>query len=347
MKLNNKKLVPLDKFIEQSLYNKKTGYYMKKNPFGSGGDFITGPNISVLFSEMITIWLVDFWYNLKTPKKINLVELGGGNAEMMFQIIKTSKNFPLFKKACNFFIYEKSPYLEKIQKKKLKSFEVNWLKNFDKLDKAPTIFVGNEFLDAFPIKQLIKKNKVWFEKYVDLSSKFKKFVEIKTNLNKYEKKLGINFSKNQEIIEFSPQSFKILKTISKIINKFNGGLLIIDYGYFEEKMFDSLQSVKDHKKNNIFEEISNADITHMLNLNLIEKILNKFKLKIKGKSSQRDFLISLGILNRAEIISKKLPFSKKADIYYRLKRLLDKNQMGELFKVFFASNKKNNFKTGF
>ena len=84
--IKNKKLVPLDKFIYKSLYDKSKGYYFKKNPFGKEGDFITAPNISKLFSEILSIWTILFWKNLKKPKKINLIELGGGNGEMIFQM---------------------------------------------------------------------------------------------------------------------------------------------------------------------------------------------------------------------------------------------------------------------
>ena len=139
----------------------------------------------------------------------------------------------------------------------------------------------------------------------------------------------------------------LLKKILTIVNKKNGGLLIIDYGYFNKKMFNTLQSVKNHKKINILNNISNSDITHLLNYKFIEKIVKKMKLKVGGFSTQRNFLIKLGILERAEIISKNLPFLMKANIYYRLKRLIDSKQMGEIFKVMFISNRKINFKLGF
>ncbi len=343
---SNKNIIPLDKYITKALYDKKDGYYMKKNPFGLKGDFITSPNISILFSEIITVWIILYWKSLNSPKKINIVEMGAGNAEMMHQIIKTSLKFSFFSKACNYYIYEKSPELEKIQKKKLNKYNIKWIKSFKNLNKAPTLFIGNEFFDALPIKQFIKKEGIWFEKYVDLSFKKKKLIEIKTDIKKYEKNVGINFSKKQNFIEFSPLTFQIIQKISKILKKLEGGLLIIDYGYLEDKMFDTLQAVKKHKKTNIFDDKKNKDISYMLNFKLIKKIVQKFNLSVNGTSSQRNFLISLGIIERAEMISKKLAFSKKADIYYRLKRLIDKNQMGELFKVMFVS-KNNNFKTGF
>ena len=109
------KYIPLDSFLERVLYDKKIGYYQKKDPFGLKGDFVTAPNIS---SEMIAIWFVSFWENLNKPKKINFVELGPGNGDFSLMLIKTLKNFPELFKAVNIFLYEKSNKLIKIQKKR-------------------------------------------------------------------------------------------------------------------------------------------------------------------------------------------------------------------------------------
>ena len=120
MKIKKTQNLSLDKFINYSLYNKNIGYYMKKNSFGKEGDFITAPNISRLFSEMIAIWIVSFWRSLGSPRKFNLIELGAGNGEMMKILIESFKNFPEFLKSCKFGIHEKSPRLINIQKKKIK-----------------------------------------------------------------------------------------------------------------------------------------------------------------------------------------------------------------------------------
>ena len=348
MNLKNGNHIPLDKFIDQALYNKKYGFYMKKNPFGSKGDFITAPNISILFSEMIAVWTIAFWQNLNCPKKINIIELGAGNGEMIYQMITSFEKFPFFKKSYNIFILEKSSYLKKLQKKKLKNFKIFWLNNLNKIKNGPKIFIANEFFDALPVKQFIKKNNKWYEKYVDLSDKNNlKFIEIISNIKKLEKKIGIKITDNQKFIEYSPLSFEYLKKISNQIKNENGGLLIIDYGYLEKSMIDSLQAIKRHKSTSVLKDYGNIDITYKINFKLIEKLINHLKLKSQGITSQRNFLISLGILERAEIISKNLPFSKKADIYFRLKRLIDKNEMGELFKVMLITNKKTNFNIGF
>ena len=344
----NKNFIALDKFIDQALYNPKNGFYMKKNPFGYKGDFITSPNISILFSEMLSVWTIAFWQNLKSPKKINLIELGSGNGQLVYDMINTFKNFPKFYNSCKFYIFEKSPYLRKIQKKKLKKFKVKWINNLSNIKEGNNIFIANEFFDALPIKQFFKTNNKWTERFVKLDqNNNKSFTNIDTDIKKIEKKIGYKVSNNQKIIEYSPLALKYLKCISKkIINK-KGALLIIDYGYLEDSMKDTLITVKKHSVSKFFKDFGNSDITYKLNYKFLKKIINILKLKCEGVTTQRNFLINLGIQQRAEIISRDLPFSKKADIYYRLKRLIDKSQMGDLFKVMLITGKKVNFREGF
>ncbi len=346
LKKNNK--IPLDKFIDICLYDKKKGYYINRNPFGQNGDFTTAPNISRLFSEMISIWIISYWQNLGSPKKFNLIELGAGNGEMMKIIIETFKRFPNFYNSCNIFIHEKSPNLIREQKKKIKNRNILWIENFKKIKNFPSLFLANEFFDSLPIKQFLKKKNLWFEKFVDISDiKKNKFLDKKVNINPIEKKLGFKFSTNQNFIEYSPTGFKYLKNIIKIINKHNGGLLIIDYGYNSKKMKNTLQSIYKKRFSNVLENIGKSDITYNINFNLIKNFLKKYK-EINTKiTTQRKFLINLGIQKRAEIISKNKTFSEKAEIYYRVKRLIDKKEMGNLFKVMFINKYSKNFNTGF
>jgi len=173
------------------------------------------------------------------------------------------------------------------------------------------------------------------------------FFEKKTKLELIEKLIKQKIPKDQKFIEYSPLANKKLNIISKIIKKQNGGLLIIDYGYNDKKMHDTLQSVKKHKKNIFLKNIYQSDITHLINFNFFKKKIINFKIDSVKLTTQREFLLKMGILERAEIISKNMSFSKKTDVYYRLKRLIDPKQMGELFKVLFATNKKNNFNLGF
>jgi len=348
MRIKKNDLLSLDKFIEESLYDKKFGYYMKKNPFGKKGDFITAPNISILFSEMIAIWIISFWENLKCPKKFNLIELGAGNGEMMKVLVNTFNKFPKFNNACNINILEKSKLLKKLQKKNIKNKNIKWLKNLNQLNNLPSIFVANEFFDALPIKQFIKKKNKWHERYIKFT-KLKKpeYLDIPYDMKKFEEKIKLKISYKQKFIEYSPLAMDYLKNITNKIKLNNGGILIIDYGHTNKKIKNTLQAVFKHKYSNVLDVYGKSDITYNLSFNLINQIINKLGSFCSLTTSQKEFLTKLGILERAEILTNNMPFTLKADIYFRIKRLIDKDQMGDLFKVMFVTNKKNKFKLGF
>ena len=166
-------------------------------------------------------------------------------------------------------------------------------------------------------------------------------------MKNFEKKLNYKISNKQNFIEYSNIGIDYLKIISKIIKKNSGGLLIIDYGYFDYKMKNTLQAISNHRYSNILKNSGNSDITHNINFNFFKNIVKKIGGLKELTTTQKNFLIKMGIKERAEIMSRNLPFSKKVNIFYRLKRLIDKKQMGDLFKVMLIKNKKNKFNLGF
>ena len=348
MKLAKTNNLPLDQFINFALYDKDKGFYMKKNPFGEDGDFITAPNVTRLFSEIIAIWTITFWKSIGSPKKFNLLELGAGNGEMMKVIDETLINFPECYNACSFVIHEKSDFLLNEQKKNLNSKKFSWLKNIEKINSNPTIFLANEFFDAIPIKQFFKKKEDWVERFVHLIKENKaEFKEQLIDIKKIEQQLNFKISKNQDMIEYSPDTFKYLKKICSVIKKNDGGILIIDYGYINSKMHETLQAVNNHKYSNVLEDIGDSDITYNINFNLFNKFIEQFNGLNSIINNQKKFLTSMGILQRAEMVSENIPFLKKTDLFYRIKRLIDEKQMGELFKVMLIKKSKNKFNTGF
>ncbi len=338
----------LDKFINYALYDKKDGYYMKKNPFGNNGDFTTAPNISRLFSEMIAIWTVSYWQNLGSPKKFNVIELGAGNGEMMKIMIESFKKFPFFFASSNFYIHEISTKLIKIQKSKIKEKNVKWVKNFNKLKNSTCLFLANEFFDSMPIKQFVKDKNDWFEKYVLFTKNDKViFLNKKIKIKSLEKKLKLNIANRHNFFEYSPLGIQYLTNIIKIIEKNNGGLLILDYGYDNEITKNTLQAIFNKKHSDVLENIGNSDITYKINFNLLRKVTQKFRQISTNFTTQKKFLIKIGIKQRAEILCKNKTFKEKADIYYRLKRLIDEKEMGNLFKVMLIKKLNNNFQVGF
>ena len=347
--LKEKKSIPLDKFINIALYGNKFGYYMKKNPFGKKGDFITAPMISNLFGEMLAIWCVSFWEHAGKPNKILLVELGPGDGSLCKNLLKTFKQFKNFYNSLEINLLETSDKLKIIQKAKINNKKVRWIKKINNINYGPIIFLGNEFFDALPVKQIYKKKKLFFEKFVTLSNDNKKikFLHKKANVSLMKNIQNLNLISEGNTIEYPVEAIKFLKDISKKINKFDGGLLAFDYGYKIKKNQDTLQSVKKHRYLDIFSKPGYSDITSHINFKLFQKILKKNNLNVKKIANQNEFLKKMGILERANILSKKMTFKEKANMFYRLKRLLDPKEMGDLFKVIFAQKKNKNFSLGF
>jgi len=347
--LKEKKSIPLDQFINIALYDKKFGYYMKKNPFGKKGDFITSPLISNLFAEMLAVWCVSFWEHLGKPSKILLVELGPGDGTLCKDLLNTFKKFKYFYNSLEINLLEISNKLKTIQKKKITNKKVKWIKKIQEINYGPVIFLGNEFFDALPIKQIYKKKKLFLEKYVALSDDNKKirFLYKKANNNLMKRIQKLNLISSGNTIEYPLEAIKFINTISKKIDKFDGGLLTFDYGYTAKKNQNTLQSIKKHKYTNILLMPHSSDITSHLNFTLFNSILKKNNLNVKKIIDQSKFLKKIGILERANILSKKMTFKEKANMFYRLKRLLDPMEMGNLFKVIFAQKKSRNFSLGF
>lgn len=346
--LKKSKILPVDEFFFNVLYDKKNGYYNSKNPFGDKGDFITAPKLSNLFSEMIAIWIISTWEFMGRPKNLNIVELGPGDGSLIKVLLNVFKNFPKFNLSKKIYLFELSKLLKKKQKKNINSLDVKWIDNFNSLKKGPVIFFGNEFFDAIPIKQFKRYDKFIMEKYIgyennlNIKEVFKKASNQDTKkINSYKSLRKLNF------IEFPKLGFKNLEKIIKIISKLGGCILMIDYGYIKSNNKNTLQSVIQHRKNNIFKNLGKADITSHVNFELLREFFLKNNLKVEKIISQRKFLKNMGILKRADIISKNMKFNEQANLYLRLKRLLSSKLMGDLFKVILAYNNKHHKYFGF
>ena len=347
--LKEKKSIPLDQFINISLYDKESGYYMKKNPFGKDGDFITAPLISNLFGEMIAIWCVAFWEHIGKPKKILLVELGPGDGSLCKDLLRTFKQFKNFYNSLEINLLEISDKLKTIQKLKVNNKKVKWIKKIKEINYGPVIFLGNEFFDSLPIKQIYRKKNLFFEKFVTLSKDKKKirFLHKKANNGLVKRIQKLNLISAGSVIEYPIEAIKFLETIAEKVNKFDGGFLTFDYGYISQKNQNTLQSVKKHKFKNIFSMPHRSDITSHLNFKLFNKILKKNNLNVEKITTQNEFLKKIGIIERANILSKTMTFKEKINMFYRLKRLIDQKEMGNLFKVLFAQKKNRKFSLGF
>ncbi len=343
--------IPFDKFVEKVLYKPKIGYYTKKIPFGRAGDFITAPTISNLFSEIISIWVVSSWEELGKPRYFNFVELGPGDGSFAKVFVNTLKKFPNLFNSINIYLYEKSDFLKNIQKEKLKDSKVKWINNFEKINKGPVIFFGNEFFDAIPIKQFTYQKKMLLEKYCYLD-RVKGFKEVyqRAKIEDIKEIKKFRVFKDLKFIEFPKLGILEMNKIVKKIKKLSGGVLLIDYGYTKLLNKSTIQMVMQNKKvrtDDFFKNLGKADITSLVNFSLLKEYFIKNEMNVKKIVTQKFFLEKMGIVERAKILEKKMNLKQKNYMLSTLNRLLNKKLMGDLFKVIFAFKSKSNNFLGF
>ena len=322
--------ISIASFMEISLSDKKYGYYRKKMPLGSKGDFVTSPDISQIFGEIIGIWILDIWIKLKEPNNFQIVDLGGGRGTLLKDINRVLKN-----KINNFIFIDINEELIKLQKK-----TINGATHFEKINdipKKPTIFIGNEFLDTFPVHQFIKKNNYWKEICVNSNNKELFFSYETTKLSK--KLISSNFVNLKEgsIIEINFKVREIINNISNFIKKNSGAAIFFDYGYVDGHG-DSFQGIKDNKPINPLSDPGFVDLTSHVNFKELIESAKQNKLKISEFVSQRDFLIKYGILERKKKLLTKNSNLMKNLLNEEIDRLINVDRMGKLFKCLVVSN---------
>ena len=323
--------ISIASFMEISLSDKKYGYYRKKMPLGSKGDFVTSPDISQIFGEIIGIWILDIWIKLKEPDNFQIVDLGGGRGTLLKDVNRVLKN-----KIKNFIFIDINEELIKLQKKAL-----NGATHFEKINdipKKPTIFIGNEFLDTFPVHQFIKKNNYWKEVCVNSENKELFFSYENTKLSK--KLISSNFInlKEDSIIEINFKVREIINNISNFIKKNSGAAIFFDYGYIDG-FGDSFQGIKDNKPINPLSEPGFVDLTSHVNFKDIKLQVKKNNINFYGPNTQSLFLEEMGALQRLRILERNAKDHQRKDLRIGLNRLMSNKEMGNLFKVIALSSK--------
>ena len=256
--IRNNGPISISRYMEICLWDNENGYYTSNEVFGGKGDFITSPEVSQTFGELIGLWAFSFYQKFISRNRLCITELGSGRGTLLKDAIRaiytvTNKQIDL-----DITILEKSQRLVTLQKENLRNNNVRWISDIKKLSSEPQIIIANEFFDALPIKQFFKINNKWIERYVKSDKKNNKsFVNIDIDIKKIEKKLGFKISSNQKVVEYSPVALEYLKSISKKINNKKGALLIIDYGYLEDSMKDTLMAIRKHTLISIFKEFKN------------------------------------------------------------------------------------------
>ena len=312
------------------------GYYLKNIPIGRANDFITSPEISQMFGEVLAIFLINYWEN-KIKNNFNLIELGPGKGTLLKDILRTSSINHKFLNSMKLTLIEKNKSLIDIQKKITTSANITWREEFDIANKnIPSIIYSNEFFDCFPVQQFHKKEK-WYEKYVNYNEIDQNFTLVSKQVE--DKKILTSLEKFEQVkvAEIARSRDEYFKLICSYIKKHKGVFITIDYGYKNPPNHLSLQTIYQHKKTHLFENIGNQDITAHVNFDKLISIANKYNLKIETFCSQKDFLISCGIKERKKNLLKDKSDETIKKINFEYDRLVDNSQMGKMFKVLVIS----------
>ena len=332
--------ISIEKFVEICLYD-QDGYYSTSNVLGSSGDFVTAPEISQLFGEILGLYIFDYWQqNIK--QKFNLIELGPGRGTLLLDILRITKDFKDFNDSKKVSLVEKNINLINKQKNNFLNFNLNikkirWYKNFNNKFKDPAIIIANEFFDCFPVRQFYSKNNVWYEKMVqyDPINKFFKLIDLE--INKKQTIKEITSYETVNLLEVSKSREKYFSKICQHLLKVGGVMIAFDYGYIDKPKNFSLQSVYNNKYSNVLDNIGSQDITSLVDFKSLIKIAKLNKLKIEIFSSQRDFLIQNGIYERSKKILSKCNSYQENIIKSGLNRIINKKNMGSIFKVLVVS----------
>ena len=310
--------MPLDRYMALCLGHPAHGYYMSRDPFGERGDFITAPEVSQIFGELIGVWLASAWAMMGSPTTFNLVELGPGRGTLMADILKASNAMPGFREAARIHLVEMSPALRTLQREKLAG-EVTWHERFSSLPEGPLLVVANEFFDAIPVRQFEKREGEWFERCVGAKG-----------MGLMPATLAGVHGDDGDVIEFAPQRLQIATEIGQRLASHRGVALIIDYGHLQTAPGDTLQAIRAHKYVDVTDSPGESDLTSHVDFEALGKAMAPGQC---AAITQRAFLLAMGLEQRAAILSAKADAKTREILARAVSRLAGEAEMGSLFKV--------------
>ncbi len=311
------------------------GYYRAGDPIGAAGDFITAPEISQMFGELIGFWLVNLWQQTGEPKAFTLLELGPGRGTLMADILRVACRAPGFRDSLNLALFETSPPLMAEQKAKLETYDPKWLENFDNFEPGPVLVVANEFFDALPIRQFVRHNDGWHERQVGLVDGKRAFGLSPTPIPADAMPEAVRNTEPNAIFEVNFAGTEVMSRLAKVIAKQGGSILAVDYGYGQTQTGETLQGVRRHAYADILDAPGETDISAHVDFAALANVARQSGLATQPLATQGEFLVRLGIGERAAALSRANPASADS-IRTAHDRLIGKDQMGSLFKVFCA-----------
>jgi NADH dehydrogenase [ubiquinone] 1 alpha subcomplex assembly factor 7 len=316
-------------YMAACLGDPEHGYYMAREPFGVAGDFITAPEVSQMFGELIGLWAVECWRRMGSPDAFVLAEIGPGRGTLMADALRAARIAPGFEQGATIVLVETSPRLRAVQKETLAAHAVAWAERVDDLPDGPAILLANEFFDALPIRQFLRTPEGWAERMVGLRDG-----ELAFGLRPGARIDGVDDDAPAgAVVEIASISMAIMATLAARLQRFGGAMLAIDYGHAESGFGDTLQAVRGHRFDNPLAHPGEADLTVHVDFSALAKVATAQRARASTIWTQGDFLIALGLLDRAGRLGAGKDLATQEAIRAAVERLAGPDAMGTLFKV--------------
>ncbi len=332
----------VERFMQLALTHPEHGYYINRDPLGASGDFITAPEISQMFGELLGLWAAEVWALMGSPDKVHLVELGPGRGTLMADALRAARVVSDFREKIQVHLVETSPALRDIQRKRLSSFKdmLHWHDTIEDLPDGPSIIIANEFFDALPVRQFMKADDGWHERVVGIGDSG----ELEFGLAPEREPLIVAQSPQGTMLEVGFAAYDCMRELAGRLVKHGGAMAVIDYGHVKTGPGETLQAMKAHARAEPLDAPGEADLTVHVDFANLARAASAAGANISGPIIQADFLTGLGIFERAAGLKRNASVRQAMDIDRALLRLVSTGQetgingrpvpgMGALFKV--------------
>jgi NADH dehydrogenase [ubiquinone] 1 alpha subcomplex assembly factor 7 len=317
------------------------GYYMTRDPFGAQGDFTTAPEISQMFGEMVGLWAASVWQAMGAPAALRLIELGPGRGTLMADMLRAAKVVPGFRAALEVHLVETSPVLREVQARTLAGkAEPVWHDTIAGALDGAAIVIANEFLDALPLDQFVRTPQGWRERLVGLDERD----ELAFGLSASDAGLTLDAPEGA-LFEQPSMALDIVADLSRHLAGAGGVGLFIDYGAVRSGFGDTLQAMKGHSFTPPLAEPGDADLTVHVDFARMGQMALRSGAAMHGPATQREFLLRLGLAERAQALSQRASPEQAGAIAAAFDRLIGQDNdaaeapgMGDLFKVLAISH---------
>ncbi len=315
-------------YMRHCLLDPVNGYYSTHDPFGAGGDFVTAPEISQMFGELVGLALAQAWIEQGSPARFQLVELGPGRGTLMADALRATARVPDFHAAAQLHFVEASPKLRDIQISAI-SRALTHHDSVESLPDGPMFLIANEFFDALPIRQFVRDAAGWRERVVGLSDG-----ELTFGLSDMIQRPDLNHrlgdTRNGDLVEVSPHSATVCHEIASRLSHHGGAAYLIDYGDWRS-LGDTLQAVRQHQGVSPLDTPGSADLTAHVDFEALA--LAASQVRASRVTPQGVFLERLGITDRARALAANLIGPALDEHIAAHRRLTHPDEMGTLFKV--------------